>query len=227
MSMIFCVEDDEAAANIAAYALESAGFGVKVFSEGQSFLRALQKEKPSLVLLDIMLPGGKDGISILKTMRSDTETENIPVIMTTAKGTEYDKVKGLDLGADDYLVKPFGMLEMVSRVRAVLRRTEKKHTEAETLSVPGIILNRTNHTVMVDGNPLELTLKEFSLLELFMAHPGRVFDRETLLTKIWNTDYAGDTSTVDVHIGTLRTKLGKYAGMIETVRGIGYRLEAV
>lgn len=227
MSMIFCVEDDEAAANIAAYALESAGFGVKVFSEGQSFLRALQKEKPSLVLLDIMLPGGKDGISILKTMRSDTETENIPVIMTTAKGTEYDKVKGLDLGADDYLVKPFGMLEMVSRVRAVLRRTEKKHTEAETLSVPGIILNRTNHTVMVDGNPLELTLKEFSLLELFMAHPGRAFDRETLLTKIWNTDYAGDTRTVDVHIGTLRTKLGKYAGMIETVRGIGYRLEAV
>lgn len=223
--MLYCVEDDEAAANLASYALESAGFGVKVFREGKSFLSALleNQEKPDLILLDIMLPG-EDGISLLRKIRSDPRTADIPVIMTTAKGTEYDKVNGLDLGADDYLVKPFGMLEMVSRVRAVLRRTGQREESEDILHAGDIELNVSAHTASVDGKKLELTLKEFSLLELFMKHPERVFTREMLLSQVWNSEYTGDTRTVDVHIGTLRTKLGKSGSLIETVRGVGYRL---
>ncbi len=221
--MIFCVEDDEAASNIAAYALETAGFQVRVFANGKDFFEALRTEKPELILLDIMLPG-EDGISILKKIRAGQGTKNIPVIMTTAKGTEFDKVNGLDLGADDYLVKPFGMLEMVSRVRAVLRRVPAGEEEQEILHIGSVELNEAAHIVTESGRKLELTLKEYSLLELFMKNPDRVFDRETLLMKIWNSDYSGDTRTVDVHVGTLRAKLGKAGEMIQTVRGVGYKL---
>ena len=221
--MIFCVEDDEAAGNLAAYALESAGFHVRVFENGKDFFKALESEKPELILLDIMLPG-EDGLSILKNIRSHGTTKDIPVIMTTAKGTEFDKVSGLDMGADDYLVKPFGMLEMVSRVKAVLRRTQPKDNDNEILTDGPIELNEAAHQVTVDGNKLELTLKEYSLLELFMQNPDRVFDRDTLLIKIWDIDYSGDTRTVDVHVGTLRAKLGKAGELIQTVRGVGYKL---
>ncbi len=223
--MIYCVEDDEAAGNLEAYALETSGYGVELFSDGKSFFQALAAERPELVLLDIMLPGD-DGITILRKLKGDPVSADIPVIMTTAKGTEFDKVRGLDLGADDYLVKPFGMMEMVSRVRAVLRRTSARASEAPVLVAEGVSVNRTEHTVTVDGQKIDLTLKEYGLLELFMEYPGRVFDRETLLARVWNSEYTGDTRTVDVHIGTLRTKLGHYGGLIQTIRGLGYKLEA-
>lgn len=224
--MIYCVEDDEAAGNIAAYALESAGFEVRNFGNGRDFFKAMKNEKPELILLDIMLPG-EDGISILKKIRSEKETEKIPVIMTTARGTEFDKVSGLDLGADDYLVKPFGMLELVSRVRAVLRRMGPKDEEGEILRTGSIEVNLPSHTVTVAGKPVELTLKEYSLLELFLKNPGRVFDRETLLIRIWKNEYTGDTRTIDVHVGTLRSKLKDAGELIQTVRGVGYKLEKV
>lgn len=218
------MEDDEAAGNLAAYALESAGFHVRIFGNGKEFFEAVKTERPELILLDIMLPG-EDGISILKKIRSEQTTRDIPVIMTTAKGTEFDKVTGLDLGADDYLVKPFGMLEMVSRVRAVLRRMSPQESKNdEILRLGPVEMNEAAHTVKVDDRSLELTLKEYSLLELFMNNPDRVFDRETLLMKIWKNDYFGDTRTVDVHVGTLRAKLGKAGDMIQTVRGVGYKL---
>ena len=218
------MEDDEAAGNLAAYALESAGFHVRIFGNGTEFFEAVKTERPELILLDIMLPG-EDGISILKKIRSEQTTRDIPVIMTTAKGTEFDKVTGLDLGADDYLVKPFGMLEMVSRVRAVLRRMSPQESKNdEILRLGPVEMNEAAHTVKVDDRSLELTLKEYSLLELFMNNPDRVFDRETLLMKIWKNDYFGDTRTVDVHVGTLRAKLGKAGDMIQTVRGVGYKL---
>lgn len=220
--MIYCVEDDEAAANIAAYALETAGFEVETFGNGKDFLQAMKEEAPELILLDIMLPG-EDGISILKKLKADKGMRDIPVIMTTAKGAEYDKVQGLDLGADDYLVKPFGMLELISRVRAVLRRVPGgKGTEV--LSAGPVSIDQAAHIATVNGQPLQLTLKEYSLLELFLQNPDRVFDRDTLLLKIWNSDYAGDTRTVDVHVGTLRAKLGEAGKMITTVRGVGYKL---
>ena len=174
-------------------------------------------------MLDIMLPG-EDGISILKKLRSSSMTADIPVIMATAKGTEYDKVIGLDLGADDYLAKPFGMMEMVSRVRAVLRRSAPRPSE-RLLRVGELEMNLGEHTVTAGGRRVQLTLKEFELLHKFMANPGRAFTREQLLTTVWGEEFVGETRTVDVHIGTLRTKLGDCGGYIETVRGVGYRME--
>ena len=220
--MIFCVEDDEAIRNMMVYTLRSSGFSVKGFDAGDALFAALEKETPQLILLDIMLPG-MDGLEILQRLRLRSATANIPVIMATARGTEYDKVRGLDLGADDYLAKPFGMMEMVSRVRAVLRRTAPKEAES-TLRAGELTLNRREHIVTVSGEPAALTLKEYALLELFMTHVGQVFTRDQLLSDVWGMDYAGETRTVDVHIGTLRTKLGRAGGMIETVRGVGYRL---
>ena len=204
------------------YTLNAAGFEAQGFPDGTSFLDALRDRTPELVLLDIMLPG-EDGISILKRLRSDGN--QVPVIMATAKGTEYDKVIGLDLGADDYLAKPFGMMEMVSRVKAVLRRVSKSARE-EVLSGCGIQMDTKQHMVMADGTRAELTFKEYELLRKFMENPGRVFTRDQLLTSIWGEAYMGETRTVDVHIGTLRTKLGRCGGCIETVRGVGYRLRA-
>jgi two-component system alkaline phosphatase synthesis response regulator PhoP len=186
--------------------------------------QALKTEIPQLIMLDIMLPG-EDGITILKRLRSNTLTAEIPVIMATAKGTEYDKVIGLDLGADDYLAKPFGMMEMVSRVKAVLRRTMPKK-DTGILQVGCLELNKGEHTVFISGQRIGLTLKEYELLHLFMDHLGRVFTRDQLLQSVWGAAYAGETRTVDVHIGTLRAKLGACGDYIETVRGVGYRMEA-
>ena len=220
--MIYCLEDDNGIRELVIYTLTVSGFEAKGFSEPKSFWKALSEDLPELILLDIMLPE-EDGISILKKLRSNSFSANIPVIMTTAKGTEYDKVIGLDLGADDYLAKPFGMMEMVSRVKAVLRRAEPK-TE-DRLTVGEIQIDRMRHKVTVGGKEVVLTLKEYELLQLFAKNLGIVFTRDRLLQKIWGTDYIGETRTVDVHIGTLRTKLGKAGNLIETVRGVGYKME--
>ncbi len=222
--MIFCVEDDVGVRNMMVYTLNASGFGAEGFSDGRALLEALESHRPQLILLDIMLPG-MDGLEILRKLRAHHTTADIPVIMATAKGTEYDKVVGLDLGADDYLAKPFGMMEMVSRVKAVLRRTAPREDGA-ILRVGRLTLNRGEHTVSVEGERVRLTLKEYEMLRLFMENIGRVFSRDQLLSSIWDADYMGETRTVDVHIGTLRTKLGSCGDYIETVRGVGYRMEA-
>ena len=175
-------------------------------------------------MLDVMLPG-KDGVTLLKLMKENEAFADIPVIMATAKGTEYDKIQSLDLGADDYLVKPFGIMEMVSRVKAVLRRC-KRVQPVSLLGVNGLVLNPSEHTVSVDGQRITLTYKEYELLHLFLSQPGIAFTREQLLSSVWNTEYFGETRTVDMHIRTLRQKLGSYGHIIETVRNVGYRLEA-
>ena len=222
--MIWCVEDDSSTRDIEVYALTSTGFEAKGFEDGDSFWNALQSEKPELIVLDVMLPG-KDGVNLLKLMKSSEEFREIPVIMATAKGSEYDKIQSLDLGADDYLVKPFGIMEMVSRVKAVLRRC-KPVKETKLLKLDGLVLNPDEHTVTVDGERIVLTYKEYELLYLFLSQPGIAFTREQLLSSVWNTEYLGETRTVDMHIRTLRQKLGVYGNMIETVRNVGYRLEA-
>lgn len=222
--MIFCVEDDSGVRELMIYTLNSVGFEAKGFADGADFFNALEEEKPELVMLDIMLPG-EDGIAILKRLRGMAVTKELPVIMATAKGTEYDKVIGLDLGADDYLVKPFGMMEMVSRVKAVLRRSRPKE-DAQILRVGRLELNIGEHTVSTGGERIGLTLKEYELLWLLMDNSGRVFTRDQLLQSVWGAEYAGETRTVDVHIGTLRSKLGVCGEYIETVRGVGYRMEA-
>ena len=222
--MIWCVEDDSSIRDIEVYALTSVGFEAKGFEDGDSFWNALQTEQPDLVVLDVMLPG-KDGVTLLKLMKGSDAFREIPVIMATAKGSEYDKIQSLDLGADDYLVKPFGIMEMVSRVKAVLRRC-KPVKETKLLKLDGLVLNPDEHTVTVDGERIVLTYKEYELLYLFLSQPGIAFTREQLLSSVWNTEYLGETRTVDMHIRTLRQKLGNYGNLIETVRNVGYRLEA-
>lgn len=222
--MILCVEDDSGIRDLIIYTLNSAGYEAKGLTEGTELYEMLKTVKPQLIMLDIMLPG-EDGIAILKRLRGNAATAEIPVIMATAKGTEFDKVIGLDLGADDYLAKPFGMMEMVSRVRAVLRRTEQKD-KAKILQVGDLLVNTGEHTVFVCGVRVQLTLKEYELLKKFMEHLGLVFTRDQLLSSVWGDGYIRETRTVDVHIGTLRTKLGACGEYIETVRGVGYRMEA-
>ena len=221
--MIYCVEDDTSIRELMLYALRASGFDVEGYCDGTGLFQALDQRQPQLILLDIMLPG-MDGIEILKLLRRNPVTAAIPVILASAKGTEYDKVLGLDLGADDYLAKPFGMMEMVSRIRAVLRRSHCAGA-AQVLRLGGLTMNPQAHTVLAGNTRLELTLKEFELLKLFLEHPGQVFTRDHLLERVWSTDYVGETRTVDVHIGTLRTKLGIYGDYIRTVRGVGYRME--
>ncbi len=221
--MIFCVEDDSSIRDLMIYTLNASGFQAKGFTDGKALFEELVNKKPELILLDVMLPG-EDGITILKKLRSRASTAKIPVIMATAKTTEYDKVLGLDSGADDYLSKPFGMMEMVSRIKAVLRRTAPENEE-KTLSIGELVLNLSEHTVTSSGEKVQLTLKEFDMLKLLMENPGRVYTRDQLLSKIWESDYTGETRTVDVHVGTLRTKLGKCGEYIETVRGVGYKME--
>ena len=221
--MIWCVEDDSSIRDIEVYALASTGFEARGFEDGDSFWDALQSERPELIVLDVMLPG-KDGVALLKMMKASEEFQDIPVIMATARGTEYDKIQSLDLGADDYLVKPFGIMEMVSRVKAVLRRCRPK-TRSNLLKLDGLVLNPDEHTVSIDGQRVILTYKEYELLHLFLSQPGIAFTREQLLSSVWNTEYAGETRTVDMHIRTLRQKLGAYGHIIETVRNVGYRLE--
>ena len=221
--MIFCVEDDSGIRDLMVYALNAAGLEAAGFDSGASLEDALRERRPSLILLDIMLPG-QDGVSILKKLRARTDTADIPIIMATAKGTEFDRVTGLDLGADDYLSKPFGMMEMVSRVRAVLRRAGPK-APPQALRTGGLELDLEGCAAYVDGARSALTRKEYLLLRTLMERPGRVFTRGQLLEAVWGTDHMGETRTVDVHIATLRTKLGEYGRQIETVRGLGYRME--
>ena len=221
--MIWYVEDDASIRDIGIYALNSAGFETKGFEDGLSFWEALKKEKPELVVLDVMLPG-MDGIEILTKMKESMEFCRIPVIMATAKGQEYDRVRGLDLGADDYMVKPFSMMEMVSRVKAVLRRSQPKQV-SQLFKAGGLIVNLDEHTVTVDGNRVLLTYKEFELLRMFLSHPGMVYTREQLFSQVWNQEYMGDSRTLDSHIRTLRQKLNDYGKRIETVRNVGYRWE--
>ncbi|MBE5875800.1 MAG: response regulator transcription factor [Lachnospiraceae bacterium] len=221
--MIWCVEDDTSIRDIEVYTLQSTGFEAEGFPDGASFFEALKFRKPDLVILDVMLPG-EDGISILKRLRASHDTQDLPVIMATAKGMEYDKVQSLDLGADDYLVKPFGMMEMVSRVKAILRRCKPKQT-TNLLRNDGLVINLEEHIVMIDNRRIDLTFKEFEILRLFLSHPGTVYSRDQLLSDIWDINYAGETRTVDVHIRTLRQKLETYGSRIQTVRNVGYRWE--
>ncbi len=221
--MIFCVEDDTSIRDLMQYTLNTAGFETQGFSCAGELYDALRSDIPELILLDIMLPG-ENGLSVLKKLRAQSRTSDIPIIMATAKGAEYDKVIGLDSGADDYLAKPFGMMELISRVKAVLRRSAPKNT-ADILQIGDLVLNRDTHTVFAGGNKIVLTLKEYELLSTFMSNIGYVFSREQLLQGVWGADFAGETRTVDVHIGTLRTKLGSCGEYIQTVRGVGYKME--
>lgn len=223
--MIYCVEDDDAIRELMIYSLKTAGFEAMGFSNAEEFWSGLERLMPDLVLLDVMMPG-QDGISILKELRSKSETEELPVIMATAKGTEFDKVQSLDLGADDYLVKPFGMMEMLSRIKAVLRRV-KKQDQTDQLHFAAIQLDVERHRVSVGDQKIELTLKEFELLHLLLKAPQKVFTRQELLDRVWGQDFVGETRTVDVHVGTLRQKLGSAGHYIKTVRGVGYQLEEV
>ena len=221
--MIWCVDDDNTIRDIEVYTLTQTGFEAKGFADGISMLEALKTEKPELIVLDIMLPG-KDGVEVLKEIRQSPETRKIPVIMATAKGTEMDKIQGLDTGADDYLVKPFGVMEIVSRIKAVLRRCEPDEKE-EMLSIGEITLSDKEHLVTVNGEKVVLTFKEFEILKLFMSNPGIVFSRDKLLSEVWGIDYLGESRTVDMHIKTLRQKLGDAGSRIETVIGVGYKME--
>lgn len=220
--MIYCVEDDESGRELMLYTLNSAGYVTNGFGSSEAFWQAMKNQLPDLVILDIMLPD-EDGLSIVKKLRANPLTATIPILMETAKTTEYDKVKGLDLGADDYLSKPFGMMELVSRVRALLRRSAMNQPGA-ILKAGSIRMNNISHQVWVGDEEISLTLKEYNLLQLFLAHPGKVFTREKLLAAVWS-DYYGESRTVDVHVGTLRQKLGAEADLIQTVRGVGYRLQ--
>ncbi len=221
--MIWCVDDDSTIRDIEIYTLIQTGFQAKGFADGTSVLDALKTETPDLIVLDIMLPG-KDGVEVLREIRANPSTRKIPVIMATAKGTEMDRIQGLDTGADDYLVKPFGVMEMVSRIKAVLRRCGAADS-GEQIALFEITLNDREHFVTVDGEKIALTLKEFEILKLFMKNPGTVFSRDRLLSEIWGSDYLGESRTVDMHIKTLRKKLGNAGAHIETVIGVGYRME--
>lgn len=221
--MIWCVDDDNTIRDIEVYILTQTGFEAKGFADGVSMLEALKIEKPELIVLDIMLPG-KDGVEVLNEIRNNFDTRKIPVIMATAKGTEMDKIQGLDMGADDYLVKPFGVMEMVSRIKAVLRRCKSDESK-ETLSIGSLTLRDREHIVTVDGEKVILTFKEFEILKLFMSNPGIVFSRDKLLSEVWGIDYLGESRTVDMHIKTLRQKLGDAGALIETVIGVGYKME--
>ena len=222
--MIWCVEDDASIRDIEVYTLTSTGFEARGFDDGVSFWSALQTQKPELVVLDVMLPG-VDGIELLQRMKASAELRTIPVVMATAKGAEYDKIRGLDLGADYYLVKPFGVMELVSCVKAVLRRC-RPDKAAHLLRSGGLVVDLDAHTVTVDGARVALTYKEFELLRLFLSHPGMAFTRDQLFQEVWGMDFCGETRTVDMHIRTLRQKLGPYGRRIETVRNVGYRMEA-
>ncbi len=222
--MIWCVEDDASIRDIEVYTLTSTGFEARGFDDGVSFWSALQTQKPDLVVLDVMLPG-VDGIELLQRMKASAELRTIPVVMATAKGAEYDRIRGLDLGADYYLVKPFGVMELVSCVKAVLRRC-RPDKAAHLLRSSGLVVDLDAHTVTVDGARVALTYKEFELLRLFLSHPGMAFTRDQLFQEVWGMDFCGETRTVDMHIRTLRQKLGPYGRRIETVRNVGYRMEA-
>lgn len=223
--MIWCAEDDGSIRDIELYALRSTGFEARGFENGLELWDALKQEKPELIVLDVMLPG-MDGLEILKKMKEESGFRHIPVILATAKGQPYDRIQGLELGADDYMVKPFSVMEMVSRVKAVLRRTQPQQQGAKLLQSGGLVVNAEEHTVTADGHRVHLTYKEFELLLLFLTNPGRVYTREQLFAQVWQLRYMGDSRTLDSHIRTLRQKIEPYGRMIETVRNVGYRWES-
>ena len=220
---IWCVEDDAGIRDIELYTLLQTGFEAEGFSDGTAMWTAMEQEQPDLLLLDVMLPG-EDGVEILRKLRRSVQTRELPVIMATAKGMEYDKVQSLDLGADDYLVKPFGMMEMVSRIKAVLRRSQRTPAK-QLLRTGGLVLDLEKHTVLADDRPVTLTLKEYEVLKLLLSHAGTAFTRDQLFALVWGENFIGESRTVDVHIRTLRQKLGTYGALIKTIRGVGYRLE--
>lgn len=221
MNSIFCVEDDEGIRDLITYAVKSAGFVVEGFESAAEFEERLKSYMPSMVLLDIMLPD-KDGIQILKDIRRNDATKNLPVILITAKGTEADKVKGFEHGADDYITKPFGIMELISRIKAVLRRSNA--VGEDIIDYKGITLNNQSRSVKVDGEDITITFKEFELLKYLMTHKGTVVPREVLLEKIWGYHFEGESRTLDVHIGSLRHKLGAKGKCIETIRNVGYKI---
>ncbi len=223
MVTIFVVEDDTNIREIESFALKNSGYEVRDFSNAADFYKKLEHKIPDLVLLDIMLPD-RDGLDILRDLRSHVETRRLPIIMVTAKTTEIDKVKGLDLGADDYLTKPFGVMELISRVKALLRRTSGL-SEETLLQFLGMQMDLEKRRVLIGGEIVELTFKEFELLRIFLQNAGIVLQRETLMNKIWGMDYEGESRTLDMHIKTLRQKMGEYGNHIKTVRNVGYRLE--
>lgn len=222
--MIWCVEDDSDIREIEVYTLTVAGFEAKGFEEGKSMLKEIEKEIPQLIILDVMLPD-MDGVRLLKKLKENPKTNKIPIIMATAKGSEYDKIQSLDLGADDYLVKPFGMMEMVSRVKAVLRRVDNSTHVEEVLTIRTLKLDKRERSLSIEGQKIELTYKEYMLLELFLSNVGRAFTREEIFLKVWGEAYMGETRTLDAHIRSLRAKLSDYGNRIQTVRNVGYRWE--
>lgn len=222
MVKIYCVEDDESIRQLIVYALENAGFLAQGFEEGEEFLRKTREEIPDLILLDIMLPG-QDGLEILGKLRSHPDLKDLPVIMLTAKSSEYDKVRGLDMGADDYIAKPFGVMELISRVKAVLRRSQPR-LASERLSLGGINLDYGKRELSVQGEKIDLTYKEFELLYILMKNKDLVLTRKTLMDQVWGFDFEGETRTIDVHIASLRQKLGDESKRIETIRNVGYKL---
>lgn len=223
MALIYVVEDDKSIQEIESYALTNAGYRVEGFETAKDFYQAMESELPDLILLDIMLPD-EDGLSIVKKLRSCRETVPVPIIMVTAKTTELDKVKGLDIGADDYMTKPFGVMELISRVKAMLRRSAKPEEKEKVLKFGRVALDREKHAVYVGDRPVELTYKEYELLKLLLINAGIVTTREVILDRVWGTDFEGESRTLDMHMKTLRQKLGEAGGMIKTVRNVGYIL---
>ncbi|MBP1758109.1 MAG: Response regulator consisting of a CheY-like receiver domain and a winged-helix DNA-binding domain [Firmicutes bacterium] len=220
--MVYILEDETSIRNLVVYTLNQSGMEAEGFDNSQKFWMAMERRRPQLVLLDIMLPGD-DGLSILRQLRSSPDTARLPVMMLTAKGTEYDKVQGLDAGADDYLPKPFGMMELVARVRSLLRRTEPSPQTGE-FRLGSLFVSIPRYLVTFDGTPLTLTPKEFDVLVFFLRHPRMVLTRDQIMSGVWGQDFDGESRTVDVHIRSLRSKLGTFGQYIETVRGVGYRL---
>ena len=222
---IWCIEDDLNINNLITYALSSQGFEAQGFSCYKEFQENIKNDFPDLLLLDVMLPD-TDGLTVLSNLKVDEKLKELPVIMLTAKNTEIDIVKALDAGAEDYITKPFGILEMVSRVKAVLRRCEKTAKPSESVAFGSIEMDTHSHTVTVEGKKVDLTLKEYSLLKLFLDNPRKVFSREHLMSSVWGDSYVGESRTVDMHIKTLRQKLGSHGDYIVTIRGVGYKLDA-
>lgn len=223
--MIYCLEDDADIRELELYTLNSMNFKAEGFADAQSFFQAIAKELPELVVLDVMLPD-MSGVDVLKKLRANPKTAKLPVIMATARGAEYEKIKALDLGADDYMTKPFSVMEMVARIKAILRRSNEGSDVKGEVKFGKIVINEVKHSVTADDKKLDLSLKEFELLFLLIKHPGRVYSRDELLNLIWGIDYDGENRTVDVHIRALRSKLGELENVIQTVRGIGYKADA-
>jgi two-component system alkaline phosphatase synthesis response regulator PhoP len=220
--MIYLLEDDPNIRNFVEYALNNSGFETVSFERPSAFWKAVSEKLPDLLLLDLMLPE-EDGLKILNKLRMKSETKNLPVILLTAKGTEYDKVIGFDTGADDYITKPFSMLELLARIKALLRRAEPKKDQKE-YTVQGLVVNPSQHIVKAEGKEVSLTFKEFELLYLLISDQGTVFTRDDILRRVWGMEFYGESRTVDVHIRTLRSKLGECGNLIETVRGMGYKI---